>query len=91
MYYLRKASSNLKHFVNSDITNEAGKQGAVEATALLGLMYWRGEGVQQNNATAFQLFSLSATHGSSLALNNLGLMHLHGIVVEKAWCNIHYL
>jgi TPR repeat protein len=56
---------------------------AAQAASLLGEMYWRGDGVRQDNATALKWFHRAAENGDANGFANLGLMYLHGIVVPK--------
>ncbi|KAL1915474.1 uncharacterized protein VTP21DRAFT_6598 [Calcarisporiella thermophila] len=63
---------------NKELSKLAG-----HAAAFLGKMYWRGEGVPQNNLTAFQWFILGAIEKNEIALNALGQMYLEGTVDAK--------
>ncbi|RKP06995.1 hypothetical protein THASP1DRAFT_17714, partial [Thamnocephalis sphaerospora] len=56
---------------------------ASRAAALLGEMYWRGEGVSQNNATALRWFLSAAEHDDPVAQNALGVMYRDGSGVPK--------
>ena len=53
-------------------------QAASEAAGNLGKMYWRGEGVEPDEATARKWFERGAAQGNSASLNGLGMMHLRG-------------
>jgi TPR repeat protein len=46
-------------------------------------MYWRGESVDEDPATALKWFYRAAEYDIPNAWNNLGLMHLKGVAVEK--------
>jgi SEL1 protein len=50
-----------------------------QAASYLGQMYWRGEGVEQNNVTARKWFEKGAEVKNALSLNALGIMHEEGI------------
>ncbi|CAG8577249.1 17971_t:CDS:10, partial [Gigaspora margarita] len=57
-------------------------QAAGQAAGILGQMYWRGEGVDQNNKTALEWFIRGATKArcdNPASQNGLGLMHLDGL------------
>ncbi|KAI9091006.1 hypothetical protein DFS34DRAFT_636418 [Phlyctochytrium arcticum] len=62
----------------SDVTKSA-VSAASQAMAYLGQMYWRGEGVEQNNKTARVWFERGAQDGNAVCLYSLGLMHVEGI------------
>ncbi|KAJ0420477.1 hypothetical protein BJY00DRAFT_136392 [Aspergillus carlsbadensis] len=56
---------------------------ASKATGYIGLMYLRGEGVEQNFADAFIWFKHGLTNGDALCQYQLGLMYLHGYGVQQ--------
>lgn len=56
---------------------------SAHAAGLLGEMYWRGDGVQQDNSTALKWFHRAAEYGDPNGYLNLGLMYLYGVVVQK--------
>lgn len=55
-----------------------------QAAGYLGKMYWRGEGVEQDEEMAYKWFELGSKLNDPIALNGLGMMYLNGIVVPKA-------
>jgi hypothetical protein len=84
--YLKMAASKLPSPIAEEsaaAVSSTARHASAEATALLGQLYWRGDGVPQSNQTAFKYFRRAAAHGSAIALNGLGLMYLHGIVVKQ--------
>ncbi|PYH45660.1 ubiquitin ligase complex subunit HRD3 [Aspergillus saccharolyticus JOP 1030-1] len=56
---------------------------AAKAAGHVGLMYLRGEGVEQNFATASTWFRRGLATGDALCQHQLGLMHLHGYGVPS--------
>ncbi|KAL2847947.1 hypothetical protein BJX68DRAFT_239123 [Aspergillus pseudodeflectus] len=56
---------------------------ASKAAGYIGLMYLRGEGVEQNFADAFIWFKQGLTNGDALCQYELGLMYLHGYGVQQ--------
>ncbi|KAG2194389.1 hypothetical protein INT47_006704 [Mucor saturninus] len=54
-----------------------------QAAGYLGLMYWRGEGVQVNAKTAYKWFSIGHDLNDATSQNALGMMYLDGIVLPK--------
>ncbi|KAF9404615.1 ERAD-associated protein, partial [Podila epigama] len=88
-----KAGEYLKRVAESFFTSktydqqsilEAKKQKPTEAenaglaAALLGRMYWRGEGFEVNERTALTWFTKAAVLHNPVALNGLGTMYLRG-------------
>jgi len=51
---------------------------AAEASALIGQMYWRGEGVEANEVEARKWYQRGAKLGYSAAINALGVMYQYG-------------
>lgn len=56
---------------------------ASKAAGHIGLMYLRGEGVDQNFGSAFTWFKRGLTNGDSLCQHGIGLMYLHGYGVNQ--------
>ncbi|RDW90074.1 ubiquitin ligase complex subunit HRD3 [Aspergillus mulundensis] len=56
---------------------------ASKAAGHIGLMYLRGEGVEQNFETAYTWFKLGLANGDALCQHQIGLMFLHGYGVQK--------
>jgi hypothetical protein len=53
-------------------------QGNARAQSLLGLMYYHGRGMKQNDAAAAKWFQLAADQDDARAQFNLGVMHAEG-------------
>lgn len=56
---------------------------ASKAAGHIGLMYLRGEGVEQNFATALIWFKRGVTNGDALCQHQMGLVYLHGYGVQQ--------
>ncbi|KAB8230034.1 ubiquitin ligase complex subunit HRD3 [Aspergillus alliaceus] len=56
---------------------------ASKAAGHIGLMYLRGEGVEQNFATAIIWFKRGVTNGDALCQHQMGLVYLHGYGVQQ--------
>lgn len=56
---------------------------AAKAAALIGQMYWRGEGVEANEIEAKKWYQRSAKFGYSAAINALGVMYQYGYAQLK--------
>lgn len=56
---------------------------AAKAAGHIGLMYMRGEGVEQNFDKAFMWFRRGRVNGDALCQYQIGLMYLHGYGVEQ--------
>lgn len=56
---------------------------AAKAAGHIGLMYLRGEGVEQNYATALTWFKRGIANGDALCQHEMGLMYLHGYGVRQ--------
>jgi SEL1 protein len=54
-----------------------------QAAGYLGLMYWRGEGVEVDAKIAYKWFSIGVDLNDAVSQNALGMMYLDGIVVPK--------
>ena len=61
----------------------AAKEGDLEAQAILGLMYDRGQGVAKDDAQAVFWYRKAATQGHAGAQNALGLKYTNGEGVAK--------
>ncbi len=59
------------------------QQGDAPAQTILGLMYFNGQGVAKNDATAVTWYRRAAEQGYAGAQNNLGLMYFNGRGVAK--------
>ena len=55
-----------------------------QAAALLGYMYFGGEGVPADNTTALRYFRAGVKEENFAAYNGLGLMHLKGAGTSHA-------
>ncbi|KAL6238978.1 hypothetical protein BDW75DRAFT_227553 [Aspergillus navahoensis] len=56
---------------------------ASKAAGHVGLMYLRGEGVEQNYETAYTWFKLGLANGDALCQHQIGLMYLHGYGLQQ--------
>ncbi|KAL4934351.1 ubiquitin ligase complex subunit HRD3 [Aspergillus undulatus] len=56
---------------------------ASKAAGHIGLMFLRGEGVEQNFETAYTWFKLGLANGEALCQHSIGLMFLHGYGVQQ--------
>lgn len=56
---------------------------ASKAAGHIGMMYLRGEGVEQNFATALTWFKRGVANGDPLCQHQIGLMYLHGYGVPQ--------
>ncbi|KAL2824170.1 hypothetical protein BDW59DRAFT_89155 [Aspergillus cavernicola] len=56
---------------------------ASKAAGHIGLMYLRGEGVEQNFETAYNWFKNGLANGDALCQHSIGLMFLHGFGVQQ--------
>ncbi|EQD44701.1 Sel1 domain protein repeat-containing protein, partial [mine drainage metagenome] len=61
----------------------AAHRGNSVAQSNLGIMYYKGHGVQQSYAEALKWFRLSARRGDAAAQSNLGIMYANGQGVPK--------
>jgi SEL1 protein len=68
--------------VNPNHPSGTGKL-AAKAAGHVGMMYLRGEGVEQNFGTALTWFKRGLASGDALCQHEIGLMHLHGYGVSK--------
>ncbi|KAL4937623.1 hypothetical protein BDV06DRAFT_202479 [Aspergillus oleicola] len=56
---------------------------ASKAAGHIGLMFLRGEGVEQNFETAYTWFKLGLANGDALCQHSIGLMFLHGYGLQQ--------
>ncbi len=59
------------------------QQGDAHATFLIGYMYEKGRGVEQDNAKAAEYYGRAADLGNPYAQNNLGVLYKYGRGVPK--------
>ncbi|CAJ0628656.1 166_t:CDS:10, partial [Entrophospora sp. SA101] len=64
-------------------TNPQFAQVVGQAAGILGQMYWRGEGVEQNTRTAIKWFQRGVSLSNPAALNGMGMMYMEGVEVNK--------
>lgn len=57
---------------------QLAEQGHVSAQTNLGVLYNKGQGVNQDYSAALKWWKLAAEQGHSDALTNLGLLYVHG-------------
>jgi hypothetical protein len=62
---------------------KAVEKGSVEALGRLGVLYFRGKGVQKDLGKAFELFQKAASQGDAVAQFGLGMMYVRGEGVPK--------
>ena len=62
---------------------KAAEQGNAYAQNNLGVMYVKGEGVEQDFTKAIELWTKAAEQGNAYAQNNLGVMYVKGEGVEQ--------
>lgn len=81
-------------FAGRDILHETktlAEWGKTTSQYELGLMYYKGQGVEQNYKEAFKWFRVSAQKGLSDAQFYLGLMYYYGKAVARNYSNAFYL
>ena len=66
-----------------DHLQEQAKRGSQIAQYSLGVMYYYGEGVEENLSSAFEWFQRAAEQGYADAQHSLGVMYYHGKGVEE--------
>ena len=64
-------------------TFELAKNGDAEAQYILGEMYWKGEGVPQDDKKSAEWFEKAAAQGKASAQLNLGMMYEYGKGVQQ--------
>jgi TPR repeat protein len=67
-----------KEQVTIDKVIQAAKSGNSQAQALLGSLYYTGNGVEQNFNKSFEWLKRAAEQGDVTAQNDLGMMYLNG-------------
>ena len=65
------------------------EQGHATAQYNLGLMYYEGDGVPENDKTAVKWFRLAAEQGNANAQFNLGFMYVNGTGVIQDYVRAH--
>jgi uncharacterized protein len=60
------------------LVQQLAEDGDPRAESLLGLMYYHGRGLKQDDAQAVKWFLLAANQGNAVAQFNLGVMHAEG-------------
>jgi len=78
-YYMQQPNINLA----IEYYNKAAQHNFAPALSRLGLIYFNGEGVQQNYQTAMEFFNRAAALGNTTAEYYLGEMHRRGLGVNK--------
>ena len=81
-------------FAGRDILHETktlAEWGKTTSQYELGLMYYKGQGVEQNYKEAFKWFRVSAQKGLPDAQFYLGLMYYEGKAVARNYSNAFYL
>ena len=80
-------ADDLAAFVDPLKTRAA--QGEAKAQTILGLMYYEGRGVPQDNAEALKWYRLAAAQGDALAQYHPGLMYAKGYGVPQDHIEAH--
>src|SRR5262249_42687616 len=62
---------------------KSAEEGSLDHVFILACMYMYGKGVDQNQASAFELFKSAANKGHSNSQNNLGYMFEEGVGTKK--------
>jgi len=65
------------------------KQGNKEAMYNMGLLYYFGQGVDQDLNLAFKYCEKAALKGSARAQNNIAFMHMKGIGTKKSYISAY--
>ena len=65
------------------------KQGNKEAMYNMGLLYYFGQGVDQDLNLAFKYCKKAALKGSARAQNNIAFMHMRGIGTKKSYISAY--
>ena len=73
----------VSHSKNSETTLSQGKSDDAYTQLLLGVQYYRGDGVEQDYKKAFELFHKSAEQGATMAQFILGNMYRNGEGVDQ--------
>jgi len=78
-YWVKRAISHglIAELKDKARANIAGYQ------SILGLMYFRGDGVTKDNRLSINWFKKAANNGNARGINNLGVMYYQGIGVTK--------
>ena len=77
-----------------DDVRSCAEQGYANAQGRLGVMYFRGDGVPEDDAEAVRWYRLAAEQGDALGQANLGLMYALGqgvpedVVLAYMWFNL---
>lgn len=88
-YYMQQPNIKLA----LEYYNKAAQHNFAPALSRLGLMYFNGDGVQQNYQTSMEFFARAAAVGNATAEYYLGEMHRRGLGVKQdhevssAWYN----
>ena len=77
MKYFHKAASQYPSPTGAEVSATT-IQAASTAAGYLGIMHWRGEGVDVDDKIARQWFERGAKGENPMCLNSLGRMHLLG-------------
>ena len=67
----------------SEFARLAADQGNAVAQTNLGIMYYKGQGVQQDYEEAARLYRLAVDQGYAAAQTNLGIMYYNGLGVQQ--------
>ncbi|KAJ3196223.1 ERAD-associated protein [Irineochytrium annulatum] len=78
-YKAAKAYGDLNKQWNTKDESKNAKAYSAIASGYIGMMYWRGEGVEQDNTTARLFFEAGEKLENAMSMNALGMMHLEGV------------
>jgi TPR repeat protein len=79
----RRAYMADKHLLALELAKPAAERGDSTAMLTLGMLYFRGAGVRQDNAAALKWWRDAAALGNIRAQNNLGVVFRDGLGVER--------
>jgi TPR repeat protein len=73
-----------RYAMAAELWQPLAEKGDAAAQFLLGTLYAEGNGVEQNDATAFMWFQRAANQGNAAAQYNVGASYAEGTGVEKS-------
>lgn len=79
-------NGNKKDYIKAvELLEKAFELGNIDAANNLGMMYYRGYGVEKNNPLALKMFRKAAACGSDVAYEKLAMLYLkgHGVIQNK--------
>ena len=88
---VRAESNSGNIYENFLVTKSKAEQGDVTAQSVLGIMYYNGEGVPQDNMKAVHWFTKAAEQGEVKAQSLLGIMYYKGEGVSQNYVKAYVL